>query len=110
MIVELERREEWNGLIRKIISEETTVYFSGFDDDEAEKRAIVFKEIWERSGGCEIIESESIPVDVVTMGRAAVVAYRYSIHQRSVKEIAEEFKVAESTVEQYLSDFQQGRR
>lgn len=110
MVVVLERREDWNGLVRKIISEDTTVYFSGFNYEDAEKRAIVFKKLWERTDGCEIIESSSIPVDVVTMGRAAIVAYLFSVHHRSVSEIAKEFDVKENTVEQYLSDFHQGRR
>lgn len=110
MVVELERRDDWSGVVRRIVDEDTTVNFSEFDNKDAEKRTIVIQELWERTDGCEIIESGSIPVDVVTMGRAAIVAYRYSVHRRPVKGIAEEFEVTESTVEQYLSDFQQGRR
>lgn len=110
MVVVLEKREEWDGLIRKIVDDEKTVYFAGFDNEEAWRRALVFEKLWERTDGCEIIKSGSIPVSVVTMGQAAIAAYLFSVHRRSIEEVASELDVATSTVEQYLSDFRQGRR
>lgn len=111
MVKVLEKRKsEWNGIKRKYISEDTTIYFSGFDTNDAKKRARVFKKLWERTEGCEIIDSNAIPVKIACMGRAAIAAYLYSVHQLPMKKIAAKLDVSETTINQYVSDFTQERR
>lgn len=111
MVDVLEKRQpDWDGIVRKYISEDTTVYFSGFDTEEAEKRARGFEALWKRTEGCDIIRSNAVPIKIACMGRAAIAAYLYSVHQLSLTEIASHLDISESTVNQYISDFIQGRR
>lgn len=101
---------EWGVNVRYPISEEKTMYFSGFDREHAQKRALVFESLNERcEDDCGICRN-SIPTEIACMGRAAIAAYIFSVHGESYKEIAARLDVAQKTVEQYISDFRHNRR
>jgi hypothetical protein len=51
-----------------------------------------------------------IPVNIAVMGKPAMAAYLDTVHKVDKREIADELDVSLGTVEQYFSDFKEGRR
>lgn len=101
---------EWGWIARVALSEDSFVYFTGFDRKNTGMRALVFAALNDQCGSCAVLERGAIPTEVACMGRPAIAAYLYSAHRKPIKVVAEQLDVTEETVKQYLSDFRHGRR
>lgn len=110
MVRVLSSKEDWGGVAKVDFEDRDPVYFTGFDKKEAQIRADLFRSLYERCGPCEIIESNSVPINVACSGKPAIAAYLYAVQLWPVDAIAYQLSVSSSTVQQYLSDIRRGRR
>ena len=75
------------------------------------RRGQLMGELWHRAGDMELTEDpDVIPVEIAVMGKPAMAAYLDTVHKVDKREIAEDLNVSLGTVEQYFSDFKEGRR
>lgn len=103
-------QREWGGVARFRSDDGESVYFTAFDEEEANRRAHVFWTLHDRVDGLDVLGRDSIPTRIACDGRAGLAAYLFSAHELSIEEVAEQLEVEPSTVGQYLSDVRQGRR
>lgn len=97
--------KEWGTIVRASITDDKTVYFSGFDKGQAEKRAITFRALHYRcKDGCEI-RRNAIPTEVACMGKPAIAAYLFAVHEEGPGDIADRLEISPATVNQYMSNF-----
>lgn len=82
----------------------------GGTDRERAYRALLWGAIWVRTGGTRMVmDSELLPLNVVTLGKPAITAYLYSVHGRR-RWAMDELGISWGTAQQYLSDFLNERR
>ncbi|WP_162989935.1 hypothetical protein [Natronorubrum halophilum] len=99
----------WGETVHKRLDGES-YYFVSFDEYKAKRRADIFESLWLAIDGVDIVDQDVIPIKVAREGKAAIASYLYSVHLKSIGNIAEILKVSPSTVEQYLTDVKAGRR
>ena len=75
------------------------------------RRGQLMGELWHRTGDMKLTDDpDIIPVKIAVMGKPAMAAYLDTVHKVDKREIAEGFNVSHGTIEQYFSDFKEGRR
>jgi hypothetical protein len=85
--------------------------FSNWSRSINRRRGQLLGELFGRTGGMKITtNSEVIPLKIAVMGKPAIAAYLDTVHTVSKEKIAEQLEVSLGTVEQYFSDFKEGRR
>jgi len=75
------------------------------------RRGQLMGELWHRAGDMKLTDGpDVIPVKIAVMGKPAMAAYLDTVHKVDKREIADELDVSLGTIEQYFSDFKEGRR
>lgn len=75
------------------------------------RRGQLMGELWHRASDMKLTDTpDVIPVNIAVMGKPAMAAYLDTVHKVDKREIADELDVSLGTVEQYFSDFKEGRR
>jgi hypothetical protein len=83
----------------------TPIYRKNSMDDDTKLRATCWAAIMYKTGIDEMNQNiNTVPVEVVSLGKPYVVAYLRAVHEYEYSEISEQFDLSESTISQYLSD------
>ena len=83
----------------------TPIYWKKSVDDDTRLRATCWAAIMYKTGIDEMNQNiNTVPVEVVSLGKPYVVAYLRAVHEYEYSEISEQFDLSESTISQYLSD------
>lgn len=85
--------------------------FGGYRRSTNSRRAGCFAALWDRAGEVEVLENTSaVPVKVANLGKPAIAAYLWTVHDLDVQEIAKMLDVGRRTIQQYHSKFRRSVR
>ncbi|WP_380680622.1 hypothetical protein [Salinigranum sp. GCM10025319] len=102
--------KDWGAIVRVDIPGKEAIYFAGFDKKEEQRRADIYRKLYDKCGSFDTLEVGNVPLKIACSGNPALAAYMYAVQRQPVQSIALHLKVSPSTVEQYLSDIRRGRR